>query len=94
MLQRMRFILKARAHSLRSALIITDAWHTVLNSDPLVDSDEECPDEHLRLDYSGSPRVACLCMLTQVLDRRMQVITRLRGRPPTPEPECSQTLPT
>ncbi|KIJ21569.1 hypothetical protein PAXINDRAFT_152031 [Paxillus involutus ATCC 200175] len=50
------------------------AWHTVLNSDPLVDSDEECPDEHLRVDYN----------------RRMQVINRLRGRPPTPELEPTQ----
>jgi hypothetical protein len=33
---------------------LADAWHTVLNSDPLVDSDEECPDEHLRVDYSRS----------------------------------------
>jgi len=57
--------------------MLQHAWHTVLNSDPLVDSDEECPDEHLRLDY----------------DRRMQVITRLRGRPPTPELVCNQTTP-
>lgn len=53
MLQRMCFLPKRRARSSPGALIITDAWHTVLNSDPLVDSDEECPDEHLRLDYSG-----------------------------------------
>ncbi|KIK98808.1 hypothetical protein PAXRUDRAFT_823476 [Paxillus rubicundulus Ve08.2h10] len=51
--------------------MLQHAWHTVLNSDPLVDSDEECPDEHLRVDYN----------------RRMQVINRLRGRPPTPELE-------
>ncbi|KAI9572782.1 hypothetical protein HD554DRAFT_2167807 [Boletus coccyginus] len=57
--------------------MLQHAWHTVLNSDPLVDSDEDCPDEHLRLDYN----------------RRIQVIARLRGRLPTPEPECSQTLP-
>ncbi|KAN0100792.1 hypothetical protein V8E55_000776 [Tylopilus felleus] len=57
--------------------MLQHAWHTVLTSDPLVDSDEECPDEHLRLDYN----------------RRVQVITRLRGRAPTPEPKCSQTIP-
>ncbi|KAH7883778.1 hypothetical protein F5I97DRAFT_1589185 [Phlebopus sp. FC_14] len=51
--------------------MLEHAWHTVLNSDPLLDSDEECPDEHVRLDYS----------------RRMQVLNRLRGRSPTPEPE-------
>jgi len=55
--------------------MLQHAWHTVLDSDPLVDSDEECPDEHLRLDYN----------------RRMQVITRLRGRPPTPSPEPGET---
>jgi len=54
--------------------MLQHAWHTVLNSDPLVDSDEECPDEHLRVDYN----------------RRMQVINRLRGRPPTPELEPTQ----
>ena len=77
------------------AHIITDAWHTVLNSDPLMDSDEECPDEHLRLDYSGPLmyQLQCLCMLIKALDRRMQVITRLRGRGPTPEPESTQTVP-
>ena len=52
MLQRTCFLLNHRTRSSPSAHMITDAWHTVLNSDPLVDSDEECPDEHLRLDYS------------------------------------------
>lgn len=97
MLQRMYFLPKPRARSLSSpgALVITDAWHTVLNSDPLVDSDEECPDEHLRLDYSGSlMRCIFTYMLISVPDRRMEVITRLRGRPPTPEPACIQTIPT
>ncbi|KIJ68228.1 hypothetical protein HYDPIDRAFT_106378 [Hydnomerulius pinastri MD-312] len=54
--------------------MLQHAWHTVLNSDPLVDSDEERPDEHIRLDYN----------------RRVQVINRLRGRPPTPEVEPTQ----
>ena len=55
MLQRMCTVLltKPRPPSSPGMHIIVDAWHTVLNSDPLVDSDEECPDEHLRLDYSG-----------------------------------------
>jgi hypothetical protein len=60
MLQRTCFLLNHRTRSSPGAHIITDAWHTVLNSDPLVDSDEECPDEHLRLDYSGPLRH---CML-------------------------------
>jgi len=29
-----------------------DAWHVVTFSDPLVESDEEFADEHVRLDYS------------------------------------------
>ncbi|OJA11739.1 hypothetical protein AZE42_02926 [Rhizopogon vesiculosus] len=51
----------------------SDAWHTVMTTDPLVDSDEECHDGHVRTDYV----------------KRMQVISRLRGRPPTPEGESN-----
>jgi hypothetical protein len=32
----------------------SDAWHTVMTTDPLVDSDEECHDGHVRTDYSTS----------------------------------------
>jgi hypothetical protein len=28
-----------------------DAWHAVKTTDPLLDSDEENPDDHVRLDY-------------------------------------------
>ncbi|KAF9270416.1 hypothetical protein L218DRAFT_33326 [Marasmius fiardii PR-910] len=35
----------------RERTIIHQAWHSVLNSDPLLDSDEE-PDEHVRVDYA------------------------------------------
>ncbi|KAL4069491.1 hypothetical protein J3A83DRAFT_4373774 [Scleroderma citrinum] len=45
------------------------AWRTVLDSDPLADSDEEFPDEHTRLDYA----------------RRIRVISRLRGKSSTPD---------
>ncbi|KAJ6524295.1 hypothetical protein DFH09DRAFT_1096213 [Mycena vulgaris] len=45
------------------------AWHKIMNYDPLLDSDEESQDEHVRADYS----------------RRLSVLSRLRGRPPTPE---------
>ncbi|KAH7915336.1 hypothetical protein BJ138DRAFT_1141908 [Hygrophoropsis aurantiaca] len=51
--------------------MLQHAWHTALTTDPLVDSDEENADSHVRLDYI----------------RRMNVITRLRGRQPTPGPE-------
>ncbi|KAJ6604380.1 hypothetical protein DFH09DRAFT_1442862 [Mycena vulgaris] len=50
--------------------MLDQAWHTVMTYDPLVDSDEESQDEHVRLEYT----------------RRLSVISRLRGRPPTPEP--------
>lgn len=49
--------------------MLQHAWHTVHNSDPLADSDEECPDVHTRVDYS----------------KRILVISRLRGKSPTPE---------
>lgn len=68
MLQRMCFLLKTRVHSSPGALANTDAWHTVLNSDPLVDSDEECPDEHLRLDYSR-PLMRCVFMYVHLGSR-------------------------
>ncbi|KAL0580280.1 hypothetical protein V5O48_001697 [Marasmius crinis-equi] len=50
-------------------------WHSILNSDPLLDSDEEGSDEHIRADYA----------------RRLEVLTRLRGKTPTPDlPESTQ----
>ncbi|KAI6136804.1 hypothetical protein F5141DRAFT_50276 [Pisolithus sp. B1] len=49
--------------------MLQHAWRTVRNSDPLADSDEECPDVHTRVDYS----------------KRILVISRLRGKSPTPE---------
>ncbi|KAK7064452.1 Ino eighty subunit 1 [Favolaschia claudopus] len=50
--------------------MLDQAWHTVTAYDPLLDSDEESQDENVQLEYT----------------RRLGVITRLRGRPPTPEP--------
>ncbi|KAF8973755.1 hypothetical protein BDZ97DRAFT_1647620, partial [Flammula alnicola] len=44
------------------------AWHMAMSTDPLVDSDDEDQDEHSRLDYA----------------RRLNVIARIRRRPPTP----------
>ncbi|KAJ7630673.1 hypothetical protein FB45DRAFT_542677 [Roridomyces roridus] len=49
--------------------MLEQAWHTVTTHDPLDDSDEESQDEHITLEYT----------------RRLNVITRLRGRI-TPEP--------
>ncbi|EMD41734.1 hypothetical protein CERSUDRAFT_90308 [Gelatoporia subvermispora B] len=52
--------------------MLEHAWHVVMTTDPLVDSDEEeFADENTRLDY--------------VL--RLRIINRLRGKEPTPEPE-------
>ena len=64
-----------------------DAWRTVLDSDPLVDSDEECPDEHTRLEYGTLAAILARLLLCNRyrLARRVRVISRLRGRSPTPE---------
>ncbi|KAI6132663.1 hypothetical protein EV401DRAFT_1849379 [Pisolithus croceorrhizus] len=51
--------------------MLDHAWHVITKTDPLVDSDEELTDEYMRADYS----------------RRIDVIGRLRGKPPTPPPE-------
>ncbi|KAG2077094.1 hypothetical protein BDR04DRAFT_1125521 [Suillus decipiens] len=51
--------------------MLQHAWQVVTSTDPLADSDEELQDEHVRLDYS----------------RRVDVIARLRGRPPSPLPD-------
>jgi len=51
--------------------MLQHAWHVISTSDPLIDSDDELGDEHVRNDYI----------------QRLQIITRLRGKEPTPEPE-------
>lgn len=58
----------SRSASMPQRTMLQNAWRTVLDSDPLAESDEEFPDEHTRLDYT----------------RRIRVISRLRGRSPTP----------
>ncbi|KAI6045010.1 hypothetical protein EDC04DRAFT_2889221 [Pisolithus marmoratus] len=50
--------------------MLQHAWHTVQNLNPLVDSDEECPDIQTRIDYS----------------KRIKVISRLRGKFGTGKP--------
>ncbi|KIK71225.1 hypothetical protein GYMLUDRAFT_79342 [Collybiopsis luxurians FD-317 M1] len=54
----------------------TEAWRSVLNSDPLLDSDEENGDgsEELRTDYAS-----------HFSAQRLSLISAIRGRPPTPE---------
>ncbi|KAJ6627202.1 hypothetical protein B0H10DRAFT_2173703 [Mycena sp. CBHHK59/15] len=59
-----------RTSPIEERSMLQQAWHTVMTYDPLIDSDEESQDEHIRLEYT----------------RRLNVISRLRGRPPTPEP--------
>jgi len=54
----------------RRRSMLEQAWHVVMTTDPLKDSDDEA-DEHTRLDY--------------VL--RLRIISRLRGKEPTPEVE-------
>jgi hypothetical protein len=56
--------------------------------DPLLDSDEESQDENVRIEYSENILQTIEFDLTfdSFAARRLSVITRLRGRPPTPEP--------
>ncbi|KAH0590497.1 hypothetical protein H2248_000644 [Termitomyces sp. 'cryptogamus'] len=49
--------------------MLEQAWHIVTTTDPLLDSDEEGADEHLRHDYI----------------QRLKVINALRRKEPTPE---------
>jgi len=54
-----------------SMTMLQHAWHTIMTTDPLVDSDEELGDDDTRLDYM----------------QRMSILSRIRGKSPTPEPE-------
>ncbi|KAJ3737002.1 hypothetical protein DFJ43DRAFT_1149455 [Lentinula guzmanii] len=51
--------------------LLEHAWHVVARSDPLADSEDEMEDEHCRNDYV----------------QRLNIVCRLRGKSPTPEPE-------
>ena len=63
-----------------------------MNTDPLLDSDDEMyADENTRLDYSSSPSPlhfphshSCCPTLTVL---RLRIISRLRGKEPTPPPD-------
>ncbi|KAJ7462660.1 hypothetical protein B0H11DRAFT_2159947 [Mycena galericulata] len=69
--------LDVRASPLQERSMLEQAWHTVMTYDPLIDSDEESQDEHVQLEYT----------------RRLNVISRLRGRVPTPEPNDDENAP-
>lgn len=56
-----------------------------LNSDPLADSDEEKPDENLLLDYSEYRLLFVGLISANSVGRRLDVLSRIRGRPPTPD---------
>ncbi|TDL28352.1 hypothetical protein BD410DRAFT_780848 [Rickenella mellea] len=56
--------------------MLEHAWHIVTTTDPLMDSDDEIADEHVRLDYT----------------RRLQTLNRLRGKSPTPDIELPTSL--
>ncbi|KAF7339691.1 Ino eighty subunit 1 [Mycena sanguinolenta] len=65
-------------HSLdRPRTMLQHAWHVIAKSDPLADSDEEEEDEHVRRDHAD----------------RLAVISRVRGKAPTPEPEGVRPIP-
>ncbi|KDQ63831.1 hypothetical protein JAAARDRAFT_170061 [Jaapia argillacea MUCL 33604] len=57
-------------HAEPERTMLQHAWHAVMTADPLMDSDEEIPDDHIRRD----------------LERRLRVINRLRGKTPSPPP--------
>lgn len=66
----------------------TEAWHTVMTYDPLIDSDDESQDENIQLEYSAidSSDNQVRVNVDTSAARRLSVLSRLRGRPPTPEP--------
>lgn len=65
----------------------TDAWHVVTSTDSLADSDEELMDE-CRNDYSKYLEESLRHNLLMIIvDQRIAVIARLRGRAPTPPPD-------
>ncbi|KAJ3801685.1 hypothetical protein GGU11DRAFT_697829 [Lentinula aff. detonsa] len=61
----------ARTRSGPPRTLLEHAWHVVARSDPLADSEDEMEDEHCRNDYV----------------QRLNIVCRLRGKSPTPEPE-------
>lgn len=74
----------------RRSYLRADTWHVVTSTDPLADSDEELMDEHVRNDYSVYlGLVARMQPLMIVLDQRIAVIARLRGKAPTPPPDLN-----
>ncbi|KAJ6627196.1 hypothetical protein B0H10DRAFT_2210592 [Mycena sp. CBHHK59/15] len=69
--------LRAAAVRNRPRTMVQHAWHVITTSDPLDDSDEEAGDEHVRRDHA----------------QRLDVLSRLRGKAPTPEPEGFRQIP-
>ncbi|ESK98403.1 hypothetical protein Moror_153 [Moniliophthora roreri MCA 2997] len=51
--------------------ILQHTWHVINTTDPFEESDDDTVDEHYRQDYM----------------KRLRVMSRLRGKDPTPEPE-------
>ncbi|KAF8213345.1 hypothetical protein K438DRAFT_1803820 [Mycena galopus ATCC 62051] len=61
----------------RQRTMLQHAWNVVATSDPLADTDEDDDDEHVRQDHAD----------------RLAVISRVRGKAPTPEPEGVRPIP-
>ena len=77
----------------------TEAWHVSMTTDPLMDSDDEMyADENTRLDYGKwslfdihvvvSAHTAFYFALTVL---RLRIISRLRGKEPTPPRDLGPT---
>ncbi|KAG6861207.1 hypothetical protein C0995_002556 [Termitomyces sp. Mi166 len=52
--------------------MLEQAWHIVTTTDPLLDSDEEGADEHLRYDYSETLSFSSTPILTAIIVRRLK----------------------
>jgi len=50
--------------------MLQHAWHSINTTDPLLDSDEENQDEHIRLDYSRRLNVISMLQRTPAVDIR------------------------
>lgn len=68
-------------------IVMSEAWHSIMTTDPLADSDEEPHDEHARRDYSnGSNYSTFLHKLTiYLLVRRREILQRYTGLAQIPD---------
>ena len=66
-----------------NSFFFSEAWQSVISDDPLADSDDEFLDRHARTDY-GKLYLRRRTCLTLHLVRRLNVVSRICKRPPSP----------